>query len=302
VDENFSLRYTSIPFTVLYADGRFQQEQIGQIANEADTTGAYSFGRNTESTGDLKEFRAGFNVSPTARLGFTGHYKHRVKETTYEHLRDLGPFNTPGFGYSAFLLGRKITTDEIEGKVTFRATRWMNLTLGYRHLDGDYDTTTDSVPGAAQGGSIHSGNTTTDNFSLGVTLTPWQRLYLNTTFSFEPSKTWTDHNSLPVVADYKGDVYNVVSSGTLVLSEKTDWTLSYSFSRSDYSQSPTQTAIPLGAVYDWHGVQTGLHHRFSKQVSGSIQYSYYLFNDISNARVGDFSAHGIMTALTYRLP
>jgi hypothetical protein len=147
-EEDFGLRYTKIPFTVLYADARFEQEDIGQREEELEANqGGQVFLRDTDATSDLKEYRVGFNVSPWQRVSLQAHYKHSSKDSDYDNPTDQLAGVSPGNGYSAFIRRRTIETDEMEAKLVLRPNAWLKTSLSYRQIATDFDTTTDSAKG-----------------------------------------------------------------------------------------------------------------------------------------------------------
>ena len=117
VDENAALRYTRIPFTVLFGEARLQQESVGHFEEQAG--GIRDFLRNTDETSRLRDFRFGFNTSPWQRVSFGSHYRARDKQTSYDHLTDES-FGAPNEGYSAFIRAREVYSDEVEARVVVR--------------------------------------------------------------------------------------------------------------------------------------------------------------------------------------
>ena len=59
--QNASLRYTKIPFTVLFADGRFDQETVGQFQEQAPGDPAETE-TQTDATNYRYNFSTGFNT------------------------------------------------------------------------------------------------------------------------------------------------------------------------------------------------------------------------------------------------
>src|SRR5262249_2058895 len=64
LEEDLGLRYTAIPFTVVYADARWQQEWIDHYENDAFNAEGSSFLRDTDARSDLYQYRTGFTISP----------------------------------------------------------------------------------------------------------------------------------------------------------------------------------------------------------------------------------------------
>ncbi|MSU33931.1 MAG: hypothetical protein EXS36_02250 [Pedosphaera sp.] len=188
VEQNFALRYTAIPFTVLYVEGRYQQERFDlderQFSDQAGDDGSHSyfgFQRATEATTDRKEHRVGFSVSPWPRVSLNAHYRHRNRPSDYDHEQDFGGFDengapSPGLGgvdadgnlipghangYPAFIRARDLASDEVETKLVLRPVTWMKATLKYQLIASDFHTTTDpavdpatevTMPGSASPG------------------------------------------------------------------------------------------------------------------------------------------------------
>ncbi len=316
-DENVGLRYTKIPFTVLFAEGRLQQEDISQYENEMDSgAGVTIFERNTEASSDLREIRGGFNFSPWTAISLSGQYRRRVRDSNYDHVVDTNatpfPFILSGNGYSAFIRNRRLNTDEIEAKLAWRVNRWLKTTFTYQLIATDYHTTTDSAANfdfvtqtftdVSPGGQFFAGNYDAHVYSLNTVLTPWRRLYLSGTFSYRDTRLETSSDFNPVVVPYRGDVYSVLGSATYALSPSTDVQATYSFSRADYRQNNPAAGLPLGIDYRLHGLEAGLTRRFGKNITTQLKYGFYRNNDASSAGANNYTAHALIASLSLRLP
>ena len=124
------IRYTAIPFTVLFAEGRFDQDRIGQFEEE---TGAVptAFLRDTDYANNRRDLRAGFSTSPWSWLSWSAHYRNDLSDNDYNNKRDEA-LGGPGIGYSAFIRARTIRTDEVETKLLLRPARWLKTTASSR--------------------------------------------------------------------------------------------------------------------------------------------------------------------------
>lgn len=303
-DETFGLRYTTIPYTVVFADTRLQQESLGQF--EEQSGGFHDFLQNTDVRGDLKDYRAGFTLSPWQRVSLTSHYRRRDKTTDYDHLTDLtraGGGILPNDGYPAFIRARGTFTDEIETKLAFRPANWIKASVSHQLLTTDYRTDTAAAAGdISPGGSLQAGKYDAHVYSANATITPWRRLYLSSTFSYSDSKTVTAQNGVAAVAPYRGDVYSLIQSANYICTEATDLSASYSFSQADYGQNNVAAGLPLGIVYRWHALQTGVTHRFKKNFTGNLQYAFYKYDEPSSGGFNNYTAHGIFATLTMKWP
>ena len=321
LDEKVGLRYTKIPFTVVYAEGRFQQEWDDHFEQEFidigdSPAGNWDFTRDTDATSHLKEYRVGFTVSPWPRVSFEPSFKHREKQSDYDHRldEDLSPDHTlVGNGYPAFIRARDITTDQIEAKLVLRPVNWLKTTLKYELVATGYHTTTDpSYPLIGvddvftnlffPGGEIRAGNQDAHVYSANLTLTPWRRLYLSTTFSYSQSRILSGVNNGTTVVPYRGDVYSVLSSASFVLSKSTDLHATYSFSRADYRQHNQTDGLPLGILYDRHSVLAGITRRLLKNMTGTLQYGFFYYNEPTSGGANNYRAHAVMASLNVALP
>jgi len=305
------VRYTKIPFTVLFAEARLQQENIGQHENEEDLdsgTPVTIFERDTDASSDLKEVRGGFNLSPWPGVSLSSQYTRRVRDSDYDHLVDITAAPLPGNGYSAFIRSRELKTDEIEAKLAWRMNRWLKTTFTCQLVATDYHTTTDAATEpftlavASPGGQFFAGNYDAHVYSVNAVLTPWRRLYLSGTFSYRNTRMVTSSDFSRSVVPYRGKVYNVLSSATYTLNPSTDLQATYSYSRGDYKQQNQVLVLPLGIDYARHGLEAGLTRRIGKNLTTRVSYGFYWYNDPSTGGANDYRAHAVLASLNLRLP
>jgi mono/diheme cytochrome c family protein len=114
VSETLGLRYSSIPFTALFADARFKQETIGQ--SESDIQPGASFIENPSFTSRMADWRAGFHTSPWQRVSLSGHYRLYQNESRYR--TNQAP--QPEGGYPGLISRRDLSTDEVEARLVVR--------------------------------------------------------------------------------------------------------------------------------------------------------------------------------------
>lgn len=307
-DEQVGMRYTKIPFTVVYAEGRFQQESMGQ-AEEMNETPSYlghDFLQNTDVFGDLKEYRTGFDFSPWRKISLNTSFRHRDKQTDYSHLMRLQRTsfgNFPYDGYPAFIKSRNIISDELQTKFAYRPLPWWKATLTYQLVVTDYTTETESVSsGISPGGGLTASTFDSSIYSINNTFTPWRRLCLSGTFSYRDGRTKTAYDGTAGIAPYEGDVFSVIASGTYVLTDNTDLDASYAFSRADYRHNKTASGLPLGINYDWHSMMAGMRHEISKNMSVRLQYGFFRYMEPTSGNAADYDAHAIFATLLVRLP
>jgi len=310
LEEDVSVRYNRIPYTVFYAEGRFQQEQIDHfesaflgLQNQFDDS--RDFARDTDAIGDLRQYKAGFTFSPAPRISWEASYKRREKRNDYDHSLDSD--GSPVNGYPAFIRSRDVIGDEIEARLVLRLASWVKTTLKYQLTATDYHTSIgDLTSGITNviypGGEVLAGNQDAHVYSINATITPWRRLYWSTSFSYSDSRLASLADGAGIVAAYEGDVYSVLSSGTFALNDRTDLRATYSFSRADYRQDNEAAGLPLGIYYDRHGLLAGLTRKFTQNLNGSLQYGFFRYREPTAAGANDYKAHAIMASLTLKLP
>lgn len=307
VTEHLGLRYTGLPCTVLQAEARFQQEDYGQYERQAvddGLGGAEDFLRDTDARARLWDVRAGATVSPWPRWTFEAGYRHRLSETDFPPGRDEDLSDLPGNGYPAFIRARDLRTDEVAARLVWRAATWLKATLKYQYLISRYDTETaaasEPLTGEAlPGGRLRAGDHHAHVYSLNTTLTPHRRWLWNTTVSFSDAETQTGLLT-PAVVPFAGQIYTVLSSLSFVLDARTDLTSSYTFSQVDYGQANFAEGLPLGIVFERHGLLAGVRRQFKHGLSVSLQYGVFRHEEPSAGGAADYTAHGVFAWITKR--
>jgi len=312
VMEDVSVRYTKVPFTVLFAEARFEQETIGQFEQEDTSSvppsvgGAYAFLRDTDATNDRRDGRLGFNTSPWPWVSLSGHYRNRLSDTDYDHRLDLAVDPVTGAlvhnpGYSAFIRHREIDTDEAETKLVLRPATWLRATLTYQWLSSDYSTTTDPVPGGTGPEGLLAGTQQSHRYGLGLTVSPIQRLHFSGTFTYSDSRTATADFGSTLIVPYKGDIYSVIADASYSLNSATILHCTYSFSQADYGQNNFDS-VPLGLTYSRHGLLAGISRRLSSNLTSTLRYGFYRYEEPSSGGMNDYTAHGIFATIGLKWP
>jgi Planctomycete cytochrome C len=307
--QNADLRFTKIPFTVLFAEARFEEGSIGEFQQE----GAGQFTNRTDVTSDRYHLRAGFNTSPWRWVELNAEYRRQYSDSDYNHLIDF--FNDPnnfGFaaplnGYPAFILNRKIQTDEIETKLTLHPVNWLRTTLSYKLTATEYSSKTDTnalsvLIGSPAGGPVADGRYRAQTYGITTTLTPFRQLYFSGAFTYSHSLAVTAANGDASIVPYRGDVYTFISTAAYALNAKTGLQASYSFSYAGYGQNNAPNGVPLGLDFTRHVLFVGLTRQFTKNLSGALHYEFSQYSEPSSAHLNDFTAHGVFATLMYRWP
>ena len=296
--EQFGLRYTGVPHTALFAEGRLQQELRGTF--EQQIGGAEPFLRRTDADADLKELRAGFHTSPWAGVSLSASYKHREKRTDYGNREYV---IVPGGGpYPGFLRQRASRSDEVDARLSWRAANWWKMNFGYRLAATDYVTATDALAGFTPGGSLSSANHDAHTWSMGHTLTPFRRWTFNASASYTDSRASSAQNGVDFVVPWRGGIVSAQGGATFAWTAMTDLRLSHAWSRADYAQNNFVGGLPAGLEYDQHSLQAGLTTRLRRGATVNLQYGFNRYAEPTGGHAYDYTAHSILGTLTLKWP
>ena len=294
--ENLALRYTRIPFTVLFAEGRLEQQTIGQTDVDLQPDG--NFLEKIDFSSRLTDFRAGFSTSPWRWMSLTAHYRRYENDSFY-------PSNAPpqpGDGYPDFFKSRQLLTDEIETKLVVRPWTWLKTTWSYQYLTTDFRDVANNPGGSSPAGSLLTGRTDSRRYTFGAVLIPHPRLYFTGSFTYDPTRTHTANSDVAAIGRYRGDTYSADASGTFVCSQTTDFSLGWVFSEANFGQANRIAAPPVDLRYQEHSIDAAFSRRFSPNVSGRLQYSFDYYRDPGSRGANDYRAHTVFAVLNFRLP
>ena len=311
--EEASIRYTQIPYTVLFAEGRWENSQIGQREEQVGDElflGGQTLLRNTDFTNDRQEYRVGFNTSPLSMFSLNAHYKRTTSDSDYDNHKVA--LDTEG--YSAFIRARSIDTDEVQTRLALRPASWLKMSLTYQLVATDYKTATDPVSGfnvaqstiipdfISPGGTIFAGNYDANVYGFNAALSPIPRLYFSSTFTYSDSRTKTAQNADPSIVSYRGGIYSAMLSANYALNKLTDLHAAYSFSHADYGQSNEADGLPLGLNYTRHGLMAGVTRRLTSYLSTNLRYAFYEYSEPSTGGINNYVAHGVFATLIFKWP
>jgi hypothetical protein len=298
--ETVALRYTKIPFTVLFAELRLQQETIGESDSDLQASGNYI--DNPSSSSQMTDARVGFSTSPWRSVSLSAHYRRYENDSSYQPDQNVQPVG----GYPGFLRSRDLLTDEVEAKLAWHPFSWLKNTLSYQYLTTRYHSDTEPAFNAtplviSPGGSLLAGETVSQIYSIDSMWMPATRWYFDAMFSFQPSRTTTATAGSPSIVPYEGNTYSVIANGTYVLDQASDLFAGYAFSKAGYGQNNSAAGVPLGIDYQMHAAQVGLSHRFNKDISAKLQYRFNYYEEPSSGGANNYRAHTVFASLTFRL-
>lgn len=303
--QNADLRFTKIPFTVLFTDARLDQESVNTFEQQ---NGNQLINQN-DAMNHRYNVQAGFNTSPWRWCALNAQYEYQTSDTDYGNPRDVvndvpGPTN----GYPGFILHRKIETDKFETKLDLRPASWLKTTLNWQVASTDYSSTTDPAYDfsigrpVSPGGPIADGRYHAQTYGLGITLTPIQKLYFTGMFTYSHSHLDTANNENPSIVPYTGDIYTLTTTATYALNAKTRLQTTYAFSHANYSEDNAAEGGPLGLDFTRYELLVGLTREITKRLSAGLRYRFSEYSEPSSGNANNFTAHGIFATVTYKWP
>ncbi len=313
VSEEVGLRWTQIPWTVLFAEGRWQNAQIGQTEEQVGDEiflGGDTFLRNTSFSNAQQDYRVGFNTSPWSKVALSGHYKFHLSYSDYQNYK----VPITAAGYSAFITGRTIDTDEFQTRLALQPASWLKMALTYQQVSTDYKTATAAIAGfdpvlgmvvpgyISPGGTIFAGSYDANIYGISATLTPFKRFYFSGAFTYSDSQTQTAQHGDPSIVPYKGDVYTALVSASYVLDKATDLHLAYSFSYANYTQDNVADGLPLGIDYTRNAVMVGVTRKLSSYLSANLRYGFSQYSEPSSGGLNNYTANGVFATLLVKWP
>jgi len=298
--EEAELRFSGIPWTVLYAKGSLEQGDVNHREQELMLPGhVQEMLRDTDEDKDQQQYRLGGTFSPCRFFSANAYYQRTDRENDYDHGLDESAAGVPDLGYSAYLQNLRLASDEYSGKLTFRFTRWLRTALQYQRFDTVTDNDTEA--GVTPGGEATASEYGSDRYSANVVVTPVARLLLSATYAYEDTTTRTEAVRAPaLLAEYEGNVHTVLTSAQYTLSACTKLDFSCLYSLADNDQG-NGGGVPQGTEFRRQELRLGVTHAFSETLTGKVQYLFASYDDGHyDNDAGSYTAHGIYTALTMR--
>lgn len=246
----------------------------------------------------------GTSVSPWARVSLHLQVGRRESESRYDNTLDELGVGMPGDGYSAFIRERGTLTDEWTARLVWKTTSWAKTTFKYQYRESAWDTVTDPEPGftGTPGGATDTAALWAHQYSVNLVLTPWRRWLVGGTFSILDSELATGPHDLPAVRPWKGMTYTTLANFTYLINSRTDVHGWYSWSRADYGDGNNGTGLPLGIVYDRHGLVAGVTRRLSDRATVSLDSGWYSLSEPTSGGFNDYDGFSVFASVSFRWP
>ncbi len=308
-EETVGVRYTRIPYTTLYAEARFTQDNYGQDQNQTDLSGnagnTYGAGIGTDTF--KQQYKAGFSTSPWARVNWTTQYMHRREEDNYGINYLTGGDAIPANPYTGawgagYIRNLTFDTDDVSTKLALRPCSRVNVTLKYQMLSTD-------IKSQSINGTIPACQYYQNIYSMSATWTPINRLYVMGMVSYQDTLTSSYDNGSNTMIPYRGNVYSVIGSIGYALDMKSDLDLQVNYSHSDNyvnngygpaNLGTSQYGMPYLVSYDLTNASIGWKRRLNDHSNVGVRFGFVNNSDPSSGGINDYSAYIATVSYTFR--
>jgi hypothetical protein len=281
LEETVGVRYTGLPRTTLYAEGRWTQQDIDLTETELED-GALELDRDTDTRVRRQRYSIGFNSSPLARTMVAARYRRKYRSNDYDHRAD----NTAN-AYSAFITDQDIKSDEVMVKVSFQPVPRIRASLQYQLVAMDIDTDEDTAPPS----SVHTTDYDANIYTASVTATPYAGLFLTGMVSYQDVQLETVDLANAPVTTYEGDVLSLTASAGLAIDPSTDLNVQYTYTLSENFEDISDVGLPLGVENQRHAVLANLIRRITDTFSVKLRYGFYSYDDDAGDGSDNYTAH-----------
>lgn len=291
IEETVGVRYTGLPRTTVYAEGRWTQQDIDLTETELED-GILELDRDTDTRVRRQRYTIGFNSSPLARTTVAAHYRHSYRSNDYDHRVD----NTDN-AYSAFILDQDPETDEVMFKVSFQPFLRIRTSLQYQLITTDIDTDEDTVPPS----SVHSANYDDNIYTASITAMPLASLFLTGLVSYQDVRLKTIDGGIGSVVSYDGDVLSLTTSTGWAIDPQTSLDAQYVYSLAENFEDISSAGLPLGVDNQRHAFMVNLSRQINKFLSVRLRYGFYNYDDDGSDGADNYTAHqfGVVCALAF---
>lgn len=296
VRERLDIRYTGLTNTVLYAQGEWTEGE----GNLSENGGIYLGGpiqRRTEDSRWFQKYTAGCRVYPAKNVTVDvgGYYKLNAYD--YDHTLDSTANNSAN-RYPAYLTFRDFETYDGYARLTLRPLPNLTWVTRYEYQESLIHTEPDSVSGLAK---EEASDMTSHIFAQNVSWSPWSRLYLQLGFNYVDSVTVTPASDFTqAILNAQNNYWTINFNSGLVLDNKTDLNIGYTYYRADDYTDNSLVGLPLGAGAEEHGISATISRRINQHLRVTLRYGFYHSEDEPSGGNSSYDAHVLFASAQYR--
>jgi len=150
-------------------------------------------------------------------------------------------------------------------------------------------------------GEVESSQMTSHIIAQNVSWAPWSRLYLQAGFNYVLSETKTPTSDYTqAVLNSANNYWTLNFNSGLVLDNKTDLNLGYTYYRADDYTDNSLVGVPYGAGAEEHGVTATITRRLTERLRLTLRYGYFHSEDDPSGGHNNYDAHVLYSSLQYR--
>jgi hypothetical protein len=298
VRERLDVRYSGITNWVFWTQGEWTQGQ-GSLDEDGGIGLLSPITRKSEDGRFFQKYSAGCKWYPARRVSVDvgGYYK----KNNYEYHHQLDSTSNSGASanrYPAYLVMQDFETYDGNVRLTLRPHQSVTLVSRYEYQLSTIHTQPDSASGL---GDVDSSEMRSHILTQNISWTPWTRLCLQVGFNYVLSETKTPTSDFTqAILSALNNYWTLNFNSTLILDNKTDLNLGYTYYRSDNYTDNSAAGQPYGAGAEENGVTATIVRRLTEKLRLTVRYGYYHLTDELSGGHNDFNNHVLFTSLQYR--
>jgi hypothetical protein len=303
VSQALEVRYTGITNWVFYTRGEWVEGQEDLTEHQVDTDlppPGTKIARDTDTTRFTQKYVLGINWYPQHRLNLSLQYYHRQQENDYnQDVDSTSNATNSGDRYPGFIMREEFKTDDVNFRVTWRPFPFLTTITRYDFQRSTIDNQGDHLD------SVMSGDLTSHIINEGITLVPWNPIYIQLSATYAYNEWDTQATGQP------GAAANLVTpslngywmvGGTLgwTLDDRTDLQAQYSYYESDDFRNNSTVSTPYGNSSHEHRVTVALNRMLTKKLRWTMKYGFFDYDDDTSGNHNSYRAHMIYSSLQFR--
>ncbi len=298
--ESIDFKYDGIKNVVFFTGANLEQQTRNQNEKQdsrgSAPTGSNNFGRDSDIYTYDYDTNVGVKWYPVQRVDITTEFNYKYGRRDMDNGDNkINQVIDVQNGYRGYLQDLAFTTYRPIVTFNFKLLKW--LAYNFRYI---YDTTIYGVS-TQRAEDPELSKYRAHTYSTGITITPYDCLYLTCFYQHKQASTLTPDNggggpgtNLPT---YNAN-YNAFST-SFAYSPVKNITIrgSYSLSKVDNFNNYSSTGIPYGLNNLSQDASIGFENKITRDISLEFKYDYLRFNEDSNAGIDNYSANAFYTAL-----
>ena len=299
--ESIDLRYDGIKNVAFFTGADFEQEgrkqdekqnDIGDLQNNSN-----NFGRTSPIISYKYDANAGFKWYPMSNVDITTDFKYSYALRSFYNGLKINEIIDSTNGYRGYLEDLSFITYKPTVTANYKPFKWLACTFRYIYNDTTYLTSTRRAE------EPEHGKYRSNIYSTGVTLTPYESLYMTFFFQKKTAFTLTQANNngqrggavnLPL---YNGNVNTLSASCGYSPLKNVTVKSSYSLSLSNNFNDYSNTGIPLALSNYLQDASFGIDTKIFTDCVLGLKYDFMQYDETSNGGIDNYMAHVIYADL-----